>query len=147
MYDQINSPTLYWNSNSILCMSGYVILDTPREKRLNFANNGYLYQMLHSTVTDPDLHYFPITLLGSPDKSELICFTPKQDNLLISKYSRLKGNTTLTGTVLQSKELNKQWILTKCWSESVENQLSYRQLNILALVEWVPPFWIFNEVS
>ena len=57
-----------------------MILDTPREKWLNFANNGCTYQMLHSAVTDLDLHCFPITLLGSPDKSELICFASLQTN-------------------------------------------------------------------
>ena len=29
----------------------------------------------------------------------------------------------------------------------MENQESYGQLNILTLVDWAPPFWIFNEIS
>ena len=33
----------------------------------------------------------------------------------------LKGNATLKGIVLESKEPYKQWILTQIWSKSVEN--------------------------
>ena len=62
-------------------------------------------------------------------------------------WDLLKGNATLKVIVLKSKELYKQWILTQTWSKSVENLVSYRKLNTLTLVEWAPPFWIFNEAS
>ena len=42
-------------------------LDNPREKWLNFANNGYPDQMPHFAVSGLDLHCFPITCLGSPN--------------------------------------------------------------------------------
>ena len=64
-YTEKNSRTLYIGRVQ-LQLSGYMWLDTPKEKWLHyFANSGDIDQTWHSMASELGLHGLSVTLLGA----------------------------------------------------------------------------------
>ena len=93
---------------------------------------------------------FPFLFSANQFETEICCSVEKIQNLRRRKWSKtivlIKGECSLK-VYCASKWRNLQTLNFDTNLIKIGWEESYGQLNILTLVEWVLPFWIFNEVS